>query len=269
MARDDINLDELLLEAPLGYETAPDIAPETEYDDLEAGDLEADDLEADDLEADDSFGTGESSSGDVADGIGHRETEALAFELMGLGSGAEMDEFLGRIFRGVGKRLRRVAKKALPHAVSFLKGPGAMLLAKALPLVGTAAGSLVPGLGNVVGAAAGRMVGQCLQGDDNGGDTGAQLDSMMGEMGYNDLEEAKMDVATRVVRTIADAAGQAATDPNATTNPAVVARTALSGAMDRHLPGAIRQALARTGPQRGAKTGRWIRKGNRIILLGV
>jgi hypothetical protein len=239
MAYDHIDLNEVLLEGT-PYGTDLGLEADDGTDEREFGDLEG----PDDRLAE--FGLGEAD-----DGLGPQQQEALAYELMGISSEREMDEFFGKIIGTVGKHLKRTARRVAPHALNLLKGPGRQLLAKALPLVGAAAGSVVPGLGNIVGGMAGNALGSILGG---------------GEGEYGTLDEAKVDVAQRVVRTLSQAAAAAATDPRAMTNPAGVARDSLAQAVQQNLPPKVRAVLA-NGASSGA-SGRWVRRGNRIIVIG-
>jgi hypothetical protein len=63
-----------------------------------------------------------------------------------------------------------------------------------------------------------------------------------------------------------------------TANAGAAARAALSTALQRHVPPAVRATLAAVGSAAGGSTaggmgggaqGRWVRRGNRIVLLGV
>jgi hypothetical protein len=255
MAYDHIDLNEVLLEGT-PYGTDLGLEADDGADEREFGDLEG----PDDSLAE--FGLGEAD-----DGLGPQQQEALAYELMGISSEREMDEFFGKLIGTVGKHLKRTARRVAPHALNFLKGPGRQLLAKALPLVGAAAGSVVPGLGNVVGGMAGNALGQ-LVGGSGGGVAMDALGSMLGggEGEYGTLDEAKVDVAQRVVRTLSQAAAAAATDPRAITNPAGVARDSLAQAVQQNLPPKVRAVLANGAS--GGSSGRWIRRGNRIVVIG-
>lgn len=253
----DFDLDEMLLENAHDqhdhqhtHEAEPFDGSEAEFGDLEAYDP---------LEMEDEF-----AFEDPLDGISAREVDDLAHELTDMTSEAEMEEFLGKLFRNVGRTLKRTARKVVPNAVRFLKGPATQLLAKALPIVGSAVGSAVPGLGTVIGGAAGGLAGNLL----SSGAAADVLGSLANEMGHTHLEEARIDLARRMVRTVADAAANAAVDPAAASQPADVARRVLSTAMSKNLPHAARVALSKSGAA-GARSGRWERRGNAIVLFNV
>lgn len=134
---------------------------------------------------------------------------ALAMELLSVGSEAELDQFLGKMFKGIWKGVRKVAKPL----GGILKG----IAKKALPLVGGALGSLipVPGVGTALGSALGGALGKALEME---GVPGAGME---------------LELARRFVR-IAAGAAQAAGDSDGS---AQAARSAVLQAMRRHAPG--------------------------------
>src|SRR5262249_17289427 len=91
------------------------------------------------------------------------ETE-LAYELLGVSSEEELDQFLGKLFKGVVRGIGKVASfagKALRPLGGILKG----IAKKALPFVGGALGSLIPipGVGTAVGSALGGALSKALE----------------------------------------------------------------------------------------------------------
>jgi len=304
------------LDGDEGFDDQPDYS---EIDD------DAFDTENTDDDDDDTYGY--EAYGDEDDQIlTSEEEQALAFELMTLQSEADLEEFLGKLFRkakkGISKLARRARKKLIPAAVKFVKGPGRKLLAKALPMIGTAVGTaFAPGAGTQIGGAAGGVLGNLLGGGGGApapaapgfgapglpagwppinspiggpgglgplagplggggnpfaqllgsGNAGNLLGALMGgEMEQATLEEAKLDLSKRLVRTMAQAAGDAATDSRATSNPRKAARSALAVAVRRNIPAGVRQVLAAsTAPgATGAPAGTWVRQGNQIVLFG-
>ena len=87
------------------------------------------------------------------------ETE-LAMELLSVSSEAELDQFLGKLLKGVKSVGSAVGKIARPLS-GALKG----LAKKALPFVGGALGSFIPipGVGTAVGSALGSAVSKALE----------------------------------------------------------------------------------------------------------
>jgi hypothetical protein len=127
---------------------------------------------------------------------------------------------------------------------------------KALPVLGGIAGNfLLPGVGGMVGSklasAAGGMFGLELEG-----------------LSYEDQE---FEVAKQVVRLGGAAANIAAQAPPSAP-PAQAAQNALTTAAQQFAPGLLRpDASSSVTPRRRCRhrnTGRWIRRGNGIILLG-
>jgi hypothetical protein len=157
----------------------------------------------------------------AAELLSEAEEVELAMELLGVSSEAEMEQFLGKLFRGIGRGLKKVGsfvgRKVLPALGGALKG----LAKKALPFVGGALGSLIPipGVGTALGSALGSAVSKALE----------------LEFGELESEEAEFEVARRFVRMAASAAQQASgASPGA--NPESVVRDALLAAARAHLP---------------------------------
>jgi hypothetical protein len=94
------------------------------------------------------------------------EEEALAAELLGVSNEAEMDHFLGGLFRKltqkIGGAAKFLAKNAGPLA-GALKG----IAGQALPFLGGALGSVIPipGVGTALGSALGKAASNLLQGE--------------------------------------------------------------------------------------------------------
>lgn len=209
-----------------------------------------------------------------------QETE-LANELLEISSEEELEEFLGKIVRGVGKFARSGLGKAL---LTPLKS----IAKTVLPVAAGALGNLiVPGAGGLIGTKLGTMATKLFE---------VELETI-GE------EEAQFEVARRFVRLAGTAAAQAAHAPRSAP-PEAVARAALITAARRQAPGLVpilrRARWARPGPGRrpaqrwrgrprpgyaygtygpsapsfddagngAAMAGRWVRKGRKIVLYG-
>ena len=218
------------------------------------------DIDRTQLEA--SWETGEFEGGDYefegmsAEGSPFNEMDEMemAAELLEISDEAELDQFLGSLF-----------KKA-SHAVgSFLKGPvgkhlGGLikpLVKKALPMVGGALGSFIPipGVGTAVGTALGSAASNMFE---------MELEGMS-------AEDQEFEVARRVVRLAGEAAQQAAQTPP-TVPPQTAAKSALVAAAQQHAPGLLRQAApsAVAGSSgRHGRGGRWVRRGHTIVLYGL
>jgi hypothetical protein len=177
------------------------------------------------------------------------EEMRLTTELLGITDEAELDQFLRNVFRKVARRIK-------DPLTGILKG----LAKKALPVLGGAAGSLlpIPGVGTAVGTALGSAVSKALE---------MELDGL-------NPEDREFEIVQRFVRLAGTAAQQAAmAPPNA--DPLATAKAAVMTAAQQQLPGVLQGT---TSPAPGATTamagrqghsGRWIRRGRSIILLGV
>jgi uncharacterized protein (DUF697 family) len=180
------------------------------------------------------------------------EEMELTSELLSVGSEAELDQFLGKIFKKVGGFVSKVAKGPLG---GILKG----IAKKALPWVGGALGSFIPipGVGTAVGSALGTAASKLFEIDLEG-------------MNYEDQE---FEVARRFVRLAgATAQNAAAAPPNA--SPQAAAQVALMTAAQKHAPGLLAaggadlSTMAGGQGRNGRQNGRWIRRGRAIILYG-
>ena len=178
------------------------------------------------------------------------ETEEmeLAAELLTIQNEVELEQFLGKLVKKAGGFLKSGVGRQLTGA---LKG----IARKALPALGAAAGNfLVPGLGGVIGgklaSSAGRMLGLELEG-----------------LSYEDQE---FEIAKQIVRLGGAAATSAAQAPQSAP-PQQTAQAALTTAAQQFAPGLLRSDASpsqRAGKCRHRTSGRWIRRGTGIILLG-
>jgi len=187
---------------------------------------------------------------DEGETLNETDEMTLASELLSVGSEAELDHFLGGLLRKAGAFLKSKTGQAL----------GGMLKAAAktaLPVIGNA---IAPGVGGVIASAAGDAFGLETEG--------------------LSAEDAQWESAKSFIR-FADAAIKKA----ASTHPAVPAQAAAQAALlqaaKQFAPGLLREAgpmppQSRPGgpaPAHPSYThsaqGRWIRRGNKIILLGV
>lgn len=204
----------------------------------------------------------EGESGTLPGGLTEADELALAAELLEVTSDEELDQFLGRLFRRIGSGLRRIAGPA----VRFLGGALRRVARVALPVAGRV-------VGGMFGGPAGAAVGGRLA-DAAGRIFGLELEGLS-------PEDREFEVARRFVRFASNAIARVAqAPPGADVRQAV--RTALMAAARQYAPGLLSQDPAGlrvppppTGPAPalrrvyGDRTGRWVRRGNRIILLGV
>jgi hypothetical protein len=185
-------------------------------------------------------GEGEGESGSP---FSEAEEIALAAELLSVSSEAELEQFLGKLWKGVKKVAGTVGKIAKPFS-GVLKA----VAKKALPFVGGALGSLIPipGVGTALGTALGSAVSSALEMEFEG----------------LELEDREFEMARRFVR-IAGTAAQQATDGTA---PAEF-EAAVAAAAQQHLPHFSGRALpGHPGRRQG---GSWTRRGATLVLHGV
>jgi len=188
------------------------------------------------------------------------EEMELAAELLEINTEEELEQFLGKLFRKIGRGLRGV-----------IKSPVFRTLGGMLKRVAKVA---LPVAGKVVGGAFGGPAGAML---------GGQLASGAGRIFGLELEalspeDREFEAARRFVRFAGSALTKGASAPP-TVNPRRAAKIAIAQAAHRFAPGLVTPLAPGTpvrpgmavmppiGTARGG--GRWIRRGNRIILLGV
>jgi hypothetical protein len=171
----------------------------------------------------------------------------LALELMEVSNEAEMEQFLGNLFKGALKGIKKVGS-----VVGKVAGPLKGIIKTALPIVAPIVGSIVPGVGTALGGVLGNVVSQALE--------------LEGEM---EQEEANLERARRLVRIAATAAHQAASAP-ASANPAAALNHAVVNAARQHLPGTDLSALVRAAGGGGgaSQAGQWVRREGKIVLVG-
>jgi len=184
--------------------------------------------------------------------ISEQEELELAMELLSVQNEYEMEQFLGKLVRGIGRGLKAVGKVALPALKSLAK--------VALPIAGSALGSFIPipGVGTMIGGAIGRAAANAL------------------ELEYEGMDPRQADIekARRIVRILRSAVRELSATLGSGP-PESVVRSALTAAVRRNIPGVNLSELAaaptgtRFAPATGAgTTGRWWRRGNTIVIDG-
>lgn len=194
----------------------------------------------------------ENEAGDYEEEFGggtseEREIE-LAAELLGVSDEQELDQFLGKIMRGARGILRTPAGQKLKDLLR-------KTAAKALPRAGQAIGRYFGGdrgaaFGGQVAAAGGQLFGLELEG--------------------LSPEDRELQVAQRFVRLAGDAA-QKLSDAPSSGNPTHAAQNAFLAAARAHAPGLASRITGSSGtgnPSSGS-SGQWIRRGRKIVVLGV
>lgn len=171
----------------------------------------------------------------------------LAAQLMGASNEQEFEQFLGDIFKKVGGAVSGFVHSPIGQALGgVLKDTAKQIL----PQAGQALGGLVgsPQLGQ-------------------------QLGSALGGLFEAESEEREWEAANDFVKVASEAVKKAAQAP-AGANPQAVAKAAVIEAAKEHAPSLLPAITggtvgAKPGETNGkARTGRWIRHGKHIVLLG-
>lgn len=180
------------------------------------------------------------------------EAMELAAELLGVSSEGELDQFLGGLIKKAGSALGKFVKSPVGQQLGgLLKGAAK----KTLPMIGSAVGGYFGGpsgarMGSQVASTAGRIFGLELEGLSQ--------------------EDQEFEAAKSFVRFAGEAVKNAAlASPGA--NPRAIAQSAATAAARQFAPGLIGGAAAggrRLSASIRASSGRWIRRGNKIIILG-
>jgi len=188
--------------------------------------------------------------------LNEQETNELAAELLEVTNEQELDHFLGDLIKGAGKALSGFANSSIGKVlVPMLKGAAK----KGLSMAGSA-------LGGAVGGPLGAKIGSGLA-DAAGNILGFEVGEMSGE----DREFAG---AKQFVKMANDAVKHAANAPPGS-DPRAVAHAAAVAAAQTHAPGLLSGADGapqgqggRSGGHGGhARSGRWFRHGNKIVVI--
>lgn len=187
---------------------------------------------------------------------GEQELNELASELLSVSNERELEQFLGDVFKKVTGAVGNFARSPVGQQVGGILRNVART---ALPIAGQAIGNYVaPGVGGPIGgqiaSAAGSLFGLELEGLSH--------------------EDRDFEVAKQFVRLAADAAQAAAQAAGSGGNPAQVAQQAVAAAAQRYAPGLLEPAHGGGRPTpshagSGAQSGRWVRKGNKVVIYGV
>lgn len=181
------------------------------------------------------------------------EEMELASELLSVANEGELDRFLGDLVSRATKAVGSFARSPIGQAVGgVLKG----VAKKALPMAGTAIGTYLGGpLGAKIGSGLANAASNAL--------------GLEAEMAGEDRE---FEGAKQFVRLAAQTAAQAASAPPGA-DPRAVAQQAAVAAAKQHAPGLLTGGIAAAGPAAAARpgaatSGRWVRRGHRIVIFG-
>jgi len=180
------------------------------------------------------------------------EEMELAAELLEITDEFELDQFLGKLIR----KARQVVGRVIPPSVmrslgGFLKGA----VKKALPGVASTIGTAIGGPAG--GAIAGKIAPMASR------LFGLELEGLSSE-------DQEFEVARRLVR-FAGSAAQQANGSAATGAAPAAAQQAVANAARKHAPGFLAGGAGMApvpGTIRG-RSGRWVRRGRKIIILGL
>lgn len=204
-------------------------------------------LETDEQEQ---FGYGETGWGAEPGVFSEADEMQLAAELLEVTSEDELDRFLGGLLKKAGQAVGQFVKSPVGQQLGgLLKGAAK----KALPMVGNAIGGYIGGpsgaqVGSQVASTAGRIFGLELEGLSQ--------------------EDQEYEAAKSFVRFAGQTVKNAASAPP-TVNPKAIAQSAVMAAARQLAPGLVAPAFTGTSPVGGrASSGRWIRRGTKIVLLG-
>jgi len=194
---------------------------------------------------------GEAEWGGETGVFSEAETMELATELLGVSSEAELDMFLGDLIKKAGKTVGQFVKSPVGQQLGGLLKSAAK---KALPMVGSAVGGYFGGssgakLGSQAASAAGRIFGLELEG--------------------LSMEDQEYEAAKSFVQFAGQAAKNAASAPS-TASPKAIAQQATTAAARQLAPGLLSGTTsAMTSISGRGSSGRWYRRGNKIVLIGV
>jgi hypothetical protein len=182
--------------------------------------------------------------------LSEEQENDLAMELLSAESEEELENFLGDLIKKAGSAIGSFIKSPTGQALTgVLKGAAK----KYLPAAAKALGGYI---GGSTGADIGGQIGSAVSG------------AFETEFGERELEDAKT-----FVRMAVDAVKNAAAAPPSA-NPRAVAQQAIAQAAKVHIPGLLETTTAPSTSGAGASvgrghSGRWMRRGSKIVLYGV
>jgi len=175
-----------------------------------------------------------------------------ASQLLEISDEQELDQFLGDLLR----KARRVVGGALKSPLlsplgAYLKGA----IKKVLPAAAGALGNMVlPGIGGQIGSQLASRASDLL---------GFEYEALS-------PEDQEFEVAKRMVRMVGTAVQNAA-QAAPTVDPQTAARSAVVAAAQAHVPGLLQPQSPMAGPghHHRPRSGKWYRRGRKILLVGV
>jgi hypothetical protein len=206
-------------------------------------------------EADFEFSESQEESGPEGPFSEEEEAEHAA-QLLEINDEAELDQFLGSLLNLAGRAakargfsLANLKSQLMRPLGGFLKGA----IKKALPIAGGALGNIVlPGIGGQIGSRLASSAGDLL---------GFEYEALA-------PEDQEFEVAKRMVRLVG-AAVQNAAQAAPAADPQAAAKSAVVAAAQAHVPGLLQAQPQGAGPGHHPRSGKWYRRGRKILLVGV
>jgi hypothetical protein len=184
---------------------------------------------------------------DMESAFDEAEEMELAADLLEITDEAELDQFIGKLIKRAGRAVGKLVKSPTGRALGGILKDAAR---KALPVGGGALGKALGGArGGAFGSQFATLAGQAF---------GLELEGLS-------AEDQQFELARGFVRFAGAAAKQAALAPP-DVSPSTAAKGGVVAAARRFAPGLVGGAAA--GASAG-RSGRWIRRGRSIVLLGV
>jgi hypothetical protein len=204
-------------------------------------------------ETGEAFGETGEAFGETGEVFGETEQMELASALLEVTNEAELDRFLGDLIGRAGQAIGRFVKSPEGQAIGgILKGAAK----QALPGIGSAVGGYFGGatgakLGGDLASAAGRVFG-------------LELEGLSGE-------DREFEVARRYVTFAGEAVKNLASAPPGS-DPRTAANAAAAAAAKTYAPGLVspvQPGIEPRAPYAAGRSGRWVRRGAKIILYGI
>lgn len=213
--------------------------------------------------ANESYEFGNEFGNEFGQELGHELNESLemelAHELLNVSNEQELNHFLGKLIKKVGKGISTFAKSSVGQA---LGGALKSVAKTALPLVGKAAGTFFGGpLGGMVGGKLGSMASNLFE---------LELEGLSPEDREFEVARAYVRFANEAINNTNNLSRQ-----YTNSNPQTLVRTAINQAATTHAPGLVKSSGGRSNTTPSAnsqrwnglpQSGTWSRRGRVIIL---
>jgi hypothetical protein len=214
------------------------------------------DIDRTQLEGEMEFGEFE-FPGELQEVFNEAEQMELAAELLEVRDEQELNYFLGNVIKKASGVLGKAVKSPLGQSLlSILKNAAKNAAGQAIPVVSDAIGG---GIGGNLGAAVGKGLNAF----------GTKL--LNPEYEFVNQEDREFEGAKQFVQLAASAVKNAADAPSGA-DPRAVARSAMIKAAQTVAPGLLQAGSDAAGAPHASgrgRSGRWYRRGNRIVLQGV